>query len=240
MPEPRVIIPVIARGHWYDAGVQRARDKFAENSPGYDIISWSTPPPGAPEEVIEAGWDYTAYCWKPFALKHALESAEVAILLDAAFWPIRPIQPLVDHILKHGYYLCDNGATVGEWSSDRCLGLMGLTRESALKMPECSSYCIGLHRRSWKALQFARRWCDAALVRGIFEGPHTAGNPEDENVRNPGFVSSDPRVRGHRHDQSAAAIIAHRLDMRELVRRPRFTTYDGHQDETTVMVNRGL
>lgn len=237
---PDVKLCVIARNHWYDAGVQRARDKFAENSPGYEITSWSTPPPGAPEEVIEAGWDYTAYCWKPFALKHALESAEVAILMDAAFWPIRPIQPLVDHILKYGYYLCNNGALAGHWATDRSLALMGVTRETSLTIREASSYCVGLHRRSFKALQLCRQWCDAALVRGIFEGPHTAGKPDDEGVRNPGFVSDDPRVLGHRHDQLALSILAWKLGMKELVDRPILTAYDGSQDERTVLANRGM
>lgn len=250
-----VIVACVALNHWYPRGFERLRASLNHHSPGVQVEGWVNElPPCAPEDVqaysldrdgtcspFTAKWDYTAYCAKPFALKHALDcGAEVAILCDAAFYSVRDIQPLVDHILKVGYYLCDNGASVGEWSSDRALKLMNLRRQDAFQMTEASSYCVGLHRRSWRALQFARQWCDAALVRGIFEGPHTAGLSGDKDKRNPGWVSDDPRVRGHRHDQTAASVIAWRLGMRELVARPRFTGYEADATEETVLCNRGL
>jgi hypothetical protein len=250
-----VIVTCVAHNHWYPRGFDRLNASLLEYSPKVAVQGWVNElPPGAPENIQEysldrdgscspfvAKWDYTAYCAKPFALKHALDSgAEVAILCDAAFYAVRDIRPLIDHILQVGYYLCDNGASVGEWSSDRALKLMNLRRDEAFRMTEASSYCVGLHRRSRKALQFARQWCDAALVRGIFEGPHTAGLSGDKDKRNPGWVSDDPRVKGTRHDQTAASIIAWRLGMRELVARPRFTGYEADATEETVLVNRGL
>ena len=239
---PKVVVSVVARGHWYPEGVKRMRRAFAETNPDVEIQEWQTAPPGAPEEVIEDGWDYTGYVWKPFALKHALDSgADVAIQLDAAFWPIRSIQPLVDHILETGYYLCNNGFKVGEWASDRCLEWMRVDREFAFDIPEASSYCIGVSTRNLKAKLFVNAWEAWAQVRGVFEGPHTATGGDG---RNEGFVSTDARVKGHRHDQTVASIVAHRLGMRDLINRPRFTAYEagygGHADETTVLLNRGI
>lgn len=242
----KVAIAVVAHKHWYEQGVQRMREQFAANSPGYEITCWTTPPLGAREEVIENGVDYSAYCWKPFALRHALqEGADVAILLDAAFWPIRPIQPLVDYIETTGYFLCDNGATLGQWCSDRALERIGMSREEAFAICEPSSYCVGISRHptdfgSTRHLRMLNDWCDLARLQGFFEGPHTAGVAGEPDKRNPGWVSDDPRVLGHRHDQTGLAVAAWWHGCVEMVKRPRFTAYDGSQDERTVLVNRGI
>lgn len=220
--------------------------EFARVSPGYELQAWVDKlPPGAPEGIAEDGWDYTAYCAKPFALKAALDSgADVAILLDAAFYPIRPIEPLVHHIAQVGYYLCDNGARLGEWCSDRALALAEIDRWQAMGVCEVSSYCVGVSRDDsdcfGHGLGMVNSWCDLALQRGVFEGPHTAGLPGEESKRNPGWVSDDPRVRGHRHDQSGLSMAAWWNMCNRRIARPFFTAYDGSQDETTVLVNRGL
>jgi hypothetical protein len=250
----KVVIATVALGHWYPRGVERMRREFERVSPGYEIQAWVDKlPPGAPGSVVEDGWDYTAYCAKPFALKAALDSgADIAILMDAAFYPIRPIQPLVDHIAKTGYYLCNNGATLGEWCSDRALELQGIDRDEAFQIPEVSSYCVGINARrtkwvrehTWNAkpcLWIIDGWARQATQRGLFEGPHTAGSPLDKSRRNVGFVSNDPRVKGHRHDQSGLSMIAwDELDPLESVDRPRFTAYKGSENETTVLINEGM
>lgn len=221
--------------------------EFARVSPGYELQAWVDKlPPGAPEGVVEDDWDYTAYCAKPFALKAALDSgADVAILLDAAFFPIRPIQPLVDHIAETGYYLCDNGATIGEWASDRALKRLEVDRGRAFGMCEVSSYCVGITSREFRDyttlnMGLVDWWCVTAKMRGVFEGAHTAGFHAEQDKRNPGIVSVDPRVKGHRHDQTALSIGAHVFGMTKFVARPRFTAYEGSENETTVLVNRGM
>lgn len=196
-------------------------------------------PKGAPRDVVRDGWDYTGYCAKPFALREALRDSDIAILLDAAFYQIRDIQPLINHIIEHGYYLCDNGAVVGEWASDECLRQMGCGREAAMSIVEASSYCVGLYNDE-RGRNLAARWCEPAPGRGpefVFPGPHTN---HGRAGRNQGFVSDDDRVKGHRHDQSALSIIAHRMGMHTLVPRPRFTAYALSETEETVLVNQGM
>lgn len=202
--------------------------------------------------MVESGYDYTAYCQKPFALLDVLRSgADVGILVDVAFYPIAPISPLVDHVRQNGYYFCRNGNLVGHWASDRCLDRMGMTREDALTVEEISSYCVGLNFRDGRCIELLQRWCGFAADRLSFPGPHTnvafrdpakLDNGEDLRVegRNPGLASVDSRVRGHRHDQTALSILAHRMGMRELTNRPIFTAYLGSEDGRTVLVNQGM
>lgn len=215
--------------------------EFHRVSPGFEITAYvNTQPFGSPFDVIESGYDYTAYCAKPFAPLNALaDGADLAILLDAAFYPIRSVHPLVEHIARHGYYFCKNGFKVGEWSSDRCLDRMGVTREDAFTMEEISSYCVGLNFADGRCIELVQRWCGFAQDRLTIPGPHTnigCGYPG----RNQGFVSRNVKVGGHRHDQTVLSILAHRMGMSELCERPRFTAYKGSSDETTVLENEGM
>ncbi len=240
-----VIITTVAIGGHYPRAAARLIERFNAVSPGYQIQAWvNTLPPGAPKDVIVDGYDYTAYCAKPFALEYARKcGATQAILLDASFFPIRPIMPMVEHIQRAGYYLCKNDFKVGEWSSDDCLRRMDVTREEAFRMEEISSYCVGVDfTQEWhKGREMLEDWMDAAR-QGAFPGPHTAtGHPG----RNPGFVSTDARVKGHRHDQTALSIIANRLGMDRLSTRPDLTAYHlgyggAFPNASTVLVNHGV
>ena len=234
-----VIVACVALGGWYGKGVARLINEFARVSPGYQIQAHvNVLPFGAPAGVVEAGYDYTGYCAKPFALLQARTAgADIAILVDAAFFPIRDIGPLVDYIAQKGYYLCRNGNQVGDWASDRCLERMGVARKDAFAMEEISSYCVGLNFADGRCVELLHRWCGYASDRLTFPGPHTGQMHEG---RNRGLVSVDRRVKGHRHDQTALSIVAHRLGMHELCNRPRFTAYAGSETGETVLVNQGL
>ncbi len=239
----KVTICAIGLSGWYPLGISRMIQKFYENSPGYAIKAWINALPfGAPAAVIEDGWDYTAYCAKPYALLDAVaDSADIAILVDAAFYPIRDIGPLVEHVAQKGYYLCKNGNNVGEWSSDRCLDRMGMTREEAFTVEEASSYCVGLNFNHGRCVELLQRWRGYAGDRVTFPGPHTndAYCGYGGYGRNTGLASTDARVKGHRHDQTVLSILAHRMGMVELVERPKFTAYLGSETEETVLVNQG-
>lgn len=234
-----VVVCCVGLGGWYPRGVARLIHSLGEYSPGVTVAAWvNCIPFGAPRLVCENGYDYTAYCAKPFALMSAqLNGADIAILVDAAFYAVRPISPLIDHIQQTGYYFCRNGNNVGEWSSDRCLERMGVDREEAFAFEEISSYCVGLNMNDGRCLELLQRWCGFASDRLTIPGPHSA--LYNGTGRNPGFVSKHPRVMGHRHDQTVLSVLAHRMGLQELVNRPKFTAYSGSETEETVLVNRG-
>ncbi len=235
----KVTLCCVAYGGWYARGVARLIDSLHRHSPGYELQAHvNVLPFGAPANVIEDGYDYTGYSCKPFALADARNSgADIAVLLDAAFYCVRDIGPLVDHIARNGYYLCRNGNQVGAWSSDRCLERMNVSREDAFGIEEVSSYCVGLNFSDGRCTDLLHRWMGFAADRLTFPGPHTAIGG---GGRNAGFVSYNLRVKGHRHDQTALSVLAHRLGMNKLSERPMFTAYKGHESEATVLVNEGM
>jgi hypothetical protein len=241
MSDQKVVVCTVARGGWYPMGAARMIQEFARVSPGYEIQAWVNllPPGVSDEEFIWQGYDYTGYAAKAAALDYAIEvsRADIAILLDAAFFPIRSIFPLVEHIAQTGYFLCDNGAAAGDWASDDCLKVMGVGRTEARAMVEASSYCVGINRHHRGAMEMLSVWAGYCRSGMVIAGPHTAPGYEGRNV---GYVSQDPTVKGHRHDQTALSICAHRAGLHNLIGRPRFTAYRGSETEETVLVNEGM
>lgn len=246
MSDHRVLIATVGYKGWYARGVARMIEAFQQHCPGYELHAWvNVLPPDAPKNVTDGHYDYTGYTAKPFALKECMDDgATIAILLDAAFYPIRDIFPLVDHIAQHGYYLCDNGFQVGEWSSDDCLNRMAISREKAMLMRECSSYCVGLNfaNASVECKGLLNDWCWWAQDGVAFVAPHTntRGNFARKSDRNPGFVSADPRVRGHRHDQTILSLLAPIYGLTTFTARPLFTSYKNSATAETVLVNDGI
>ncbi len=237
--DSRVAIATLAYGGWYPRGVARQIQKFAEVSPGFQHVSFvNVLPEGAPKRVEENGVDYTAYCAKPFVLQEATRNADIVLLLDASIYPIQHIQPLIDHIHRHGYLFVAAGFTVGEWASDEALKYFNVKRDDMMSRPDLLSGCVGLDMRVTKARCLLKEWRAAWPT---FPGPHSNLYSADQtySYRNLGTASKDPRVRGHRHDQTALSILAHIYGMTEFVQMPRFLAYVGTEitQETALIVH---
>ena len=242
----KVAIVTLALGHHYHRGVARMIQAFEQHSPGYQLIAWiNALPPGAPQRVIEDGWDYTAYCAKPFAMKAAMDAgAEIVLWLDASVHPIAPIQPLVEYISAHGYYMAPSGFSIGEWSSDRVLEGFRLERGGRMDKAECASGIVGLDLRPGTRLAtMLDMWC---ATTHYFPGHHSNVRAADKkhHYKNVGHVSDDPRCSGHRHDQTVLSILAHQLGLTNFVPWPRFVAYKaghgGHATQETCLIIEGI
>jgi hypothetical protein len=169
------------------------------------------------------------YAFKAHALEAArLKGADLVLWADACILPIRPMDSLWDLIERRGYWFSRNGFRNGEWCCDAALPLLGITREEAFQQEHVVATTFGLNLRSEIGATFAGEYLRLAQ-NGAFRGPW---------VNNAGEASADPRVRGHRHDQSAASVIAHRLGM-ELTNPPEWFSYRGGEDERTILMADG-
>jgi len=159
------------------------------------------------------------FAFKPYCLAEARAQGWKAVLwLDARCLVVRSLDPIFEAIEANGYVLFKNAAhRVGEWASDQALAAFGLSREHALALPEVNSAAIGLHFDSRIGVEFLERWHEAArhevAFRGIREPLESWDDYEDVKWNVSGRASSDPRVHGHRHDQTIAGILGGRLGM---------------------------
>ena len=187
--------------------IERFKQGFREHSPSARIFSWvDSLPPGSPQH------DDSPYAFKVYAIRDAArrQEAQTVLWADSSVHVVKRLDPLWGLIESQGYWLSTNDVdentfrTCGEWTCDAALEPLGITREEAFKIPQVVATFFGLDFRHQIAVDFLREW-ERLEKAGAFKGPWVNTNQE---------ASVDPRVLGHRHDQTAASVIAYRLGMK--------------------------
>lgn len=162
------------------------------------------------------------FAFKPFCFAEAgARGLQSVLWLDASCVAIRPLEPLFEVIEDRGYLLFRNGKrVVGSWASDDALDVLGVSRDEAMAMPEVNAAALGLKLDHPVGAGFLRDWLELArggvAFRGVREKLRSWSDYTHVKWNRSATISADPRVRGHRHDQTAAGVLADRLGM-ELV-----------------------
>jgi hypothetical protein len=192
---------------------------------GETVLSWRGDelPPNCPDPKVKP------YAFKVHAIAEAIRQGFGTILwVDSSIMPKRDLLPLWDFIEQQGYWFPDNHThTCGEWTADSALGPLGITREEAFEIPQCATNTFGLSMRSLMAQKFFEEF--QRLEQGTaFIGP---------KYNHSGEASADPRVRGHRQDQTAASVIIRNLGMK-MTPQPMWFQDGPHGNELTYLVLR--
>ncbi len=180
-----------------------------------DFLVWKDELPLNSPTQLESPMAFKAYCFS----EASKQGYRYVLWIDAPCIALRSIHPIFEIISDKGYimFVDPYGQSVGQWCSDDVLEHHKISREAALRMPEIPTSVIGLDLRSEIGCQFLDEWHALALDRITFRGTRKPIlSTEDHyaigwNKNN--CISSDPRVGGHRYDQTAAGIIAQRLGM---------------------------
>ena len=161
------------------------------------------------------------YGFKAHALKYAIDKGYESILwCDSSIWAIKPLDPIFNEIETNGYCFFHNCDT-GPFASDASLVSFGITREEAFQIPMLVGGCFGLNMKTDICKEYFKRFYEKAVDGVTFQGSWTNHNNE---------VSLDPRVKGHRHDQTAASIITYQLGMKLII--PHLTYFQYYQNPT--------
>ena len=185
------------------------------------VFDWSTYPRFWPPH------SEIPYAFKYFALQYAIDNrADVLLWLDSSIVPIQSLEPIWEHIEREGYWIPRNAPqwTTGDWCSDAALPLLGITREESFGIPHAAATAFGFDIKKLVARKFFLAFLDA-MASGSFKGPWTNYNHE---------ASNDYRVFGHRHDQTAISVIAHKLRM-TLTPQPKFFSDSLGETEETIL-----
>ena len=172
------------------------------------LLSWDgVLPHGSPTHQT------TPYAFKAYALQNAaLQGYQTLLWMDASVVPIQRFGKLWDLVERQGYWFSENlphGSTGpcftnGQWTSDAALAPLGISREESFTFPHVIATAFGLDLRHEIARRFLEEYLRLAKEGTAFQGQWS---------NHGGCLSSDPRVLGHRHDQTAASVIAWRLGM---------------------------
>lgn len=200
--EPPADHPQIVRD--FKPAIARLETSLAEAGYAGAFASWSEKyPEGCPSHRD------SPCAFKPFCLSEAAAAGyELVLWLDATVQAIRPIEPLFECVERDGYLIFAEDHSVGEYCKDEALGPLGITREESFSMRSCWACALGLDLRNPLSLEFLERWKELAVDGVTFPGPRWSGF-----LGFPQTASADPRVKGHRYDQTAASVLALRLGM---------------------------
>src|SRR6186713_1052681 len=198
----RVIVNVGVGNH-YESGHRSTFNHCLANCPEAALMFWDDYPDGCPPQ------HESMYAFKIFAIREAIKAGFRYILwMDTAFQPVRSIAPLWETVEREGWYVPPQGdSKLGHWCSDAALTAYGIGRETASCIPLCFSGLVGLDMESKMGKQIWWGW-EKFYKLGTFNGPHRnipGGDWAAWGQKWQGHCSDDPRVQGHRHDESALA-----------------------------------
>lgn len=209
-------------GTSFPAKLDRWQSAFSLHSPDAKRFIYTDWPPGCPPH-LERPYAFKAYAINDVLLKH---KPRYILWADSSVVAIRNLSPLWELIARQGYWFSDNYTNnCGSWTCDSALEPLGITREESFNIPQIAATSFGLDMESKKGKIFFDEYF--RLAQGnAFCGPWV----NDGN--------SDPRVVGHRHDQSAASVIVWRNNLK-MTRQPNiFSDYQGDSDSTILNVHR--
>jgi hypothetical protein len=206
----------LANGAWYPRGQARLLQSLKDVGFPGRVFAYSDPAQvGAPPH------NERPYAFKIEALKRARqEGCDLVLWADAAVWAVKPLDGLFEHIEREGHVFFHSGFNVAQWSSDSALRWFGITRDQAEQMVMLFACCFGLNLANERSVEFLTRLDES---QETFPGSWT----NDQHQ-----VSQDPRCAGHRHDQTAASIIAAQLGMEVIVGHTTFFQYYANPGST--------
>lgn len=180
-----------------------------------DLIRWSEEFPEGCPDFYEAPFHFKTFCF--FAARDL--GYRQILWIDPPCVAIRSLEPIFQQINGNGYVMFNNnyGQTMGQWIGDQALAFHGLSREEALQIPEVPCSVLGLDLDQHIAVSFLEGWhgilADGITAKGSVEPIRGWEDYQAVFWNRQARISSDPRVKGHRCDQPAAGIVAHRLGM---------------------------
>ena len=188
---------------WYRDGQARLIKSLWANGFVGDYLAFSDP-----LELRCPPHKQVPYAFKVYAIRQARTLGyDVVFYGDASIYAVGPVGAAITRAISLGYYLETTEHNLGTWCSDAALQKMNIDRETAFTIPTIVAGCVAFDFRQPIAWTILDRWFELANDGVTFKGSWNNARSE---------VSADPRVRGHRHDQSALSGIAHHLHLKLL------------------------
>lgn len=199
------------------------------------------------------------YGFKAFSLKQAADAgADLLLWCDACILPIRPLAPLWERIEREGYWFARNGWTNYQWTADSAYADLfrdqlivkqnGKLAKATLDEIRCTNKLVphvvatsfGLNLKHPIGKAFLDEYYRLASETRAFCGPwinsaYGDGTPISGNRVT---LCGPSDVMGHRHDQTAASVIAWRLGM-TLTDPPDVFSYPPGDERTILLADGG-
>jgi hypothetical protein len=124
-----------------------------------------------------------------------------------------------------------------EWTADSAYADLGITKEENANVQHVVATAFGISLTHPKGIVFLAEYLRLAQTHA-FCGPWWNSNRGEYAGRDGAAPCGDASVRGHRHDQAAASVIAWKLGF-ELTDAPEIFAYRGSETEKTLVIADG-
>lgn len=247
----------VATTQYYQRGLDRLSAAIGSMG-GANMHGIRVPPSNWPTHEAKP------YAFKPFALDLAADAGYDTLLwADACMLPVQDMTPLWERIERDGYWFSKNGWSNYEWTANsaypalfpgvfetvgNAVGGEVITVHDAMtaarlinrRIPHVVATCFGISLKHKIGREFLRQYLTLAKATNAFCGPWING-PQGAGLSVRQAPCGPADVRGHRHDQTAASVIAYNLEM-QLTDPPNIFAYgkQGEQfDPKTIMIADG-
>lgn len=236
----KVAILNCAVDKWYPKGQDRLMDSLSKlntfgwqqaSEPRYTVNAkrWcGTYPPNCPRHEM------TPYAFKPYAYRAAIaDGYDIALWFDASMWAVSDITPIIEHVEQHGAATWYAGWSAGEWSTDRALERMGITRDEGMNIPLVCGGITGFDLRNPRMVELLNQWLAYANDGASFPG-------DWDNTRR--TCSQDTRCLGHRHDMPTLSFLVKRFGV-EPISCPKWFAYSTDREPANpnaIILARGM
>lgn len=224
---------------------------------GENLVLWTNQlPPGSPPHRLHGAFAGTQeknipYAFKAYALVEAAKQYDTLLWADACILPVQPLESLWERIERDGYWISRQGYNNYEWTADsackdlfpECGNFDGdydytHAREINRTIPHVVATSFGFSVKHPQGRAFLSEYYRLASTTRAFCGPWSNANVSGAVAGFRTAPCGPPDVWGHRHDQTAASVIAWRLGF-ELTSPPEVFAYRGGEDERTILVADG-
>ncbi len=157
-----------------------------------------------PKEIGSPEHSVNPYAFKVYSIQSVRAMGyDVIIWSDSINRIARPLDRFFEDLRTVGVYLPHDGWTIAEWANDNSLRYFGVSRDDVMNRSCCYACVLGFDFRNPITEQFFALW-KKSCEDGVFQG-YWDNTTQTE--------STDPRCRGHRHDQTCADLIAYKLSI---------------------------
>jgi hypothetical protein len=217
----RVLINVATEGseEFYQVGQNRLAETMSRIDPRTELRLYNRLPEHWPSHQRKP------YCFKACAFADLVDQFDLLLWCDSSIYPIAKMEPVWQQIEANGYLLVQGGGSNYNWTADSAYPDLfpnepiEKARDINRRITPIVGGIIGINSKSDVGRRFLDEYCRLARQTNCFVGPWANENcPRRPNYGIGGRYTTAPcgpqDVLGHRHDQTAASVLAWRFDMK--------------------------
>ena len=194
---------------YFNKAISHFKQKINELNFKGDLLIWDKELPVGCPSFRESPFAFKVFCFQ----EAKKQGYDVILWMDSVIYPKSSfwLNLVFALIRQNGYFFVNDFTYIGNWCSDYTLEKLKVNREEIMEVKGVRAIVLGLDFKNKKSNLFFKEWLKCACDKVSFAGKKGVPYYYLNNMNK--IFSKDPRVKGHRHDQTVVSIIAWEMNM---------------------------